>query len=124
MTYQELVIRLRDPKHISKTLCEECYQFMQPTLATLRCRKISTKKQDERVILIFNGTFRNLWSIEHQHPIGYWERLKRLGSEKEFEEFAFLKARKEELKKEWKRLYATTKSPKNQSGSADTGKDS
>jgi len=122
MTYQELVVHLQDPRRVSKEMCEECYQFMEPVLKALRCRKISQRKQDARVIAIFNGSFRTLWNIEHQHPAEYWKRLEQLGSKAEFEEFATLKQRKAELKSEWKRIFATKKKDKKVDDKAESTK--
>ena len=109
MTYQELVVHLRNPQRVSKEMCEETYKFMEPVLKELRCRKLSQRKQDARILSIFNGAFRALWNIEHQHPAEYWKRLEQLGSKAEFEEFAMLKQRKMELKAEWKRVFAPKK---------------
>ena len=109
MTYQDLVKHLSNPANLSKELCEECYDFMEPHLRELRCRKISKRKQDERVIAVFNGVFRAYWNIVHQHPPEYWQRLENLGSKSEFGEFQTLKKRKADLKAEWKRLFATKK---------------
>lgn len=120
MIYTELVLHLQDPSKVSKGSCEECYTFMEPVLTALRCRKISVRKQDARVVAVFNGPFRKLWAIEHQHPQEYWDRLKLMGNTKEYSEFAMLKQRKLELKAEWKRLFATSKKNKGTTGSEDT----
>ena len=122
MTYPELVIHLQDPTNVSKEACEECYNFMEPVLRALRCRKISKRKQDARVVAVFNGVFRMLWNIEHQHPKEYWDRLELLGNKKEYSEFSLLKQRKAELKAEWKRLFAPAKKAKDTTGSKDTEK--
>jgi hypothetical protein len=115
MTYQELVVHLQNPQHVSKGMCEETYKFMEPVLKALHCRKISPRMQDARIIMIFNGAFRALWNIEHQHPVEYWKRLEQLGAKSEFEEFAVLKQRKAELKAEWKRVFAVKRTAKDTS---------